>query len=546
MLAASSALLVATASAAAEVVAPAAPTPTPFEILVMPSLTKVLPDTGALPGAQPPPLRVSLAKREAESIQLIVRCAEPATGVALEPGALRGADGQAPLPAEAIGWSAVGFVTTRTPEYPVEHVGRWPDPLPGPHPITLEAGTPQPFWITVRVGPDAAAGRYVGELRVVADGRAPIPVPIDVTVWDFALPPVPRLQTAFDIYLGRVYLAYESIFPEWGAALARRGVTPARIQEQMAEDLVAHRLAPILNAQPDTAEEAAGLRRFDGLSAFSVGPFGGSFDNHWPADDAEVLPRYRGYAERLDAAGLLERAWVYAYDEPATGLPAVADVTRRLHAADPRLRTLVTLGAPFTAEAHRDWLRDIDIVCVRNVAYDPTQAEALRRMGKTVWLYASGPTPPYPTPVIDFPGLAARILPWMCWKLGAPGFLYWSVNFWTKDPYRDPMNTPWGQHGNGLLFYPGPDGPVPSIRLALLRDGVDDYDYLSLLADEVARVSAAPDPSQDTRDRLAEAQRLLAVDGIVASAGKYTQEPEHLLAARARIAELIQDLRAIR
>ena len=57
-------------------------------------------------------------------------------------------------------------------------------------------------------------------------------------------------------------------------------------------------------------------------------------------------------------------------------------------------------------------------------------------------------------------------------------------------------NDPWdsvflvGGNGDGTLFYPGrpdhigghTDIPIESIRLKLIREGMEDYEYLSLLA----------------------------------------------------------------
>ena len=40
--------------------------------------------------------------------------------------------------------------------------------------------------------------------------------------------------------------------------------------------------------------------------------------------------------------------------------------------------------------------------------------------------------------------------------------------------------------GDGQLLYPGAKEPLPSIRLANIRDGSEDYDYLTL-CDESAR-----------------------------------------------------------
>ena len=57
-------------------------------------------------------------------------------------------------------------------------------------------------------------------------------------------------------------------------------------------------------------------------------------------------------------------------------------------------------------------------------------------------------------------------------------------------------NRPWSPYtivpytnNDGLLIYPGPDGvPWSSIRLENLRDGADDYDYLCILRDYVAKL----------------------------------------------------------
>jgi len=136
----------------------------------------------------------------------------------------------------------------------------------------------------------------------------------------------------------------------------------------------------------------------------------------------------------------------------------------------------------------------------------------------------------------------------MCWKYGLTGLLYWSVNYWTTNPYEEPMNTPWAQNGNGSLYYPGPDGPVPSIRLAILRDGMEDYEYLHRLRELVSGARARADIPADagTRALLAQAERLLAIDpSLVTSMREYTQDPEPLAARRSAIAAAIEDLQRI-
>ena len=54
-------------------------------------------------------------------------------------------------------------------------------------------------------------------------------------------------------------------------------------------------------------------------------------------------------------------------------------------------------------------------------------------------------------------------------------------------------------NGEGVLFYPGTDagidGPVASMRLKSLRDGLEDYEYLVLAGDAGAAKAAAIAPS---------------------------------------------------
>jgi hypothetical protein len=80
---------------------------------------------------------------------------------------------------------------------------------------------------------------------------------------------------------------------------------------------------------------------------------------------------------------------------------------------------------------------------------------------------------------------------WLAWKFRMDGELYYSMN----EAYGQD-NDPWvnirlfGGNGDGTLFYPGrpdriggkSDIPIESIRLKLIREGMEDYEYLALLA----------------------------------------------------------------
>jgi hypothetical protein len=56
-------------------------------------------------------------------------------------------------------------------------------------------------------------------------------------------------------------------------------------------------------------------------------------------------------------------------------------------------------------------------------------------------------------------------------------------------------------HGDGLLVYPLQDGSIGSIRLANLRDGLEDYEYLWLLGKRDAALPVTTDLTHFTQDR---------------------------------------------
>jgi hypothetical protein len=95
--------------------------------------------------------------------------------------------------------------------------------------------------------------------------------------------------------------------------------------------------------------------------------------------------------------------------------------------------------------------------------------------------------------VMDRPGVEGRILPWLAWLDRVDGLYYPQAVDWDPDPWTQPFSNGLN-NGDGFLFYPPKDSRlgfnpciarsnrlVPSIRLELLREGLDDYAYLWLL-----------------------------------------------------------------
>jgi hypothetical protein len=107
-----------------------------------------------------------------------------------------------------------------------------------------------------------------------------------------------------------------------------------------------------------------------------------------------------------------------------------------------------------------------------------------------------------PTWLLDYDLINYRIPTWLNYRYGQTGLLYWTTAYWqVGDPWTNASTVYHYNNGEGVLFYPGdkvgaPNAAIPSLRLKALRDGVEDYDYLALLAqlgdpDFAAQLSAS-------------------------------------------------------
>ena len=87
---------------------------------------------------------------------------------------------------------------------------------------------------------------------------------------------------------------------------------------------------------------------------------------------------------------------------------------------------------------------------------------------------------------LDFPGMRVRTTGWRQWKYRLDGSLSWfRVADWSDNPWIHPVHGFRGLNGAAMLLYPPrgayEKGPINSIRWELLREGMEDYEYLALL-----------------------------------------------------------------
>jgi hypothetical protein len=136
---------------------------------------------------------------------------------------------------------------------------------------------------------------------------------------------------------------------------------------------------------------------------------------------------------------------------------------------------------------------------IQNVSQDKIFGEFQDRLegyqanGAELWNYVAC-NPPYTTPyqniLLFSDGTEGRTMFWTTYMLNGTGFLYWHVSFYENEGNNTyTMRCPFSKTGpgDGILIYPGAAygqlDPIPSIRLINMREGIEDYQLLTMLED---------------------------------------------------------------
>lgn len=514
---------------ATALIAFAASAQTRIELTTLPPAVRISP-AGELPSAAPSILRA--ARNEVESLQFVVTAQGGAlTKVDATLSPFINARGDELGTTSATLFREVFMNVRHSSPRATEAPGLTPDPLVplvdpwtgsklkplywngeqlegagyGGAPFEIWADHHEVLWLDVAVPEGAIPGNYGATLRVTADNAAAVTLPITLTVWDFTLPSGPT---------------HENHFGGFGALAAYHGMkadSPEYIalEERYSAALAAHRINPELPAHVLPVVDDSGAAVFSdevdqAISAFvdrhhvtnihiPSAPFGDPLG----ADREKALTFYRSWYAYLAEKGWADRAYLYMLDEPndPEAYTRVQEIGGLVHEANPKIRRLV-VEQTYTQDPTWPALEEsIDIWCPLFGFVDEASTKRLQAQGSHVWSYTAltQTAPPYhpeyekvksdlpPFWEIDFPVTSYRIAPWLNRRYGITGLLYWSVVYFgspDRDPWQDPgFRVRW--NGEGALFYPGNavgiDGPIASIRLKSLRDGMEDYEYFTLL-----------------------------------------------------------------
>ena len=479
-------------------------------------------------------IALAAAKNEYENFQVAVM---PGIGKTLQKVTLSANNlvhnkGRHTISAENITIYRVGYVETMPAQYPSLYKGMWPDILLPNAPIEISGSDLGLFWVEIKVPEKTVHGDYKGTLELRADNEK-VTVNVELHVYDFSLPD--RVPFPIAVWTNPVQ--------PWGDKIS------VEDYRWLCGEFLKHGIDPVAIGRDFVSLEDNNFEVLDknleycfdrGLQLFEVPRKGGN---------PEEL---KSYVEHIRRKGWIDKALIYiGPDEPDEETFRTQNISlyQKFHSAYPDIEVFLASGY------HQEIDKGCDI-WMTDVSTDKGAEFASKHCNNAkLWFYFCHlpvridfhrPLVQAPNMLIDNEAVEHRIALWLCWKYQAKGmFIYagnaewrkpdvdrkaWEQKGWELSPKSYGYPYAGVHNGNGYLIYPGPN---PSIRLKVLRDGLEDLGYLSILKNI--------EQKKKSKKFKREAEKLLSVPPeVLVDAHYFNRNPKALLEVRNKIAELIE------
>lgn len=546
------------------------------------------------------PLELSAAKNDYESLQIVLRPETDRQLKSIAISDLKNAQGKK-IDSKNIEIREVLYHFVENPTDYTGVRDFYPDALaPLSAPLKMSGGQNYPIFITVYVPEKTDSGLYSAELVLETEKNGNIKkstFPIKLNVWNFSLPKKNHLETAFG-YSPNTSWKYHGVTTNedkrrindlYFQLLSRYRISPYnpvpmapyRVNFVVDKDHPEKSHAEIDFTDFDREmTEALAKYNFTGFSLPIQGMGGGTFQGRKGGSikgfgeetveyQAMFASETKQLQDHLEKKGWLDKAYIYWFDEPdAKDYEFVKGGMNRIKKYAPKLRTMLT-EEPSDKVLEGSLLGKIDIWCPVTPNFNKDLAKICMDKNEIFWWYVCcWPHAPYCTEFTDHNAVELRTWLWQTWKYNVSGILVWASNFWTsptafpkswQNPYLDPMcyvssstlapgtKHFWG-NGDGRFYYPplacaqpsekpNFEAPVPSIRLEMLREGLEDYEMLYLLREKLT-ANKTLDPA-----KRAEFEKLLIVpEEITSSMTVFSTSPQPIYQHRAKVAQAIEAL----
>ncbi len=430
------------------------------------------------------------------------------------------------------------------------------------------AGENQAFIIKATSKPDSTPGEYSATVTVVdKDGNEVKKATVFAYVWNFELPEASSCKTLMSLSGFDVYVSYK----DWAGIVENDEGKhlPQIYYDYLLENRVCAYDLPFENSD-GTFSDPRFVEYLDNPRVVAFQPLGYSKE----LNASNVSNAYAFLSQKQE---WLDKAYFYPVDEPLNvgRLDDVNNYGKLLSEYFPGYKLIVPMHVSYTVDGgdffsyvseyvnvwcpktffyntFAEWYGDRTLTYGSSVMTEQKLGSFRDRMwaeqekGDELWWYVTRrPCDPEITLIINDDAINARTLFWQQKLYGLDGFLYYLVNDWTNgstkwyvpsadefyfgmDALHEIENTQGiNVYGNGILIYSGAyfaqTDPVGSLRLECVRDGIEDFEYLTMLEEKYGK---------DVVDAI--------INEWTTSVGEYSTDEEQFRELRAKLGALVE------
>ncbi len=403
--------------------------------------------------------------------------------------------------------------------------------------FTISAGQNESIWGDVYIPKTAPAGTYTGNVTVREGSSVSRVVPVQLTVYNFALPDAPTAKVMMPFTASDIMWRYATGYGGYANPLSPDGQRVVTVSNRYYQLFHRHKIALLGDNDCTTTDHpcAASVPRYTGQLFTAANGYDGPGVNtpvgvyavglyeNWSwrnGSEADMWQHTNNWVNWFDTNAPGNQTFLYLADEPAYSTAPTLEMWSRWMNENPGAGQRMYSFSTLDMVAANILTPSLDIAashagigsCPLIPICDPTAitqaaANSIKATpGKQLWMYNDG-RPGVGTMDTEDDGTAPRTLPWAQYKKSVDAWYYWQANLsgtddlfqkattWGSQTYYDAFLGMYGSNGttngNGVLVYPGTDvmhptdsygvdGPFASLRLKEWRRGIQDADYLAL------------------------------------------------------------------
>lgn len=444
----------------------------------------------------------------------------------------------------------------RTP-HKTENSHLVPDVLDYIPQMTIPGRTTRPIWITVEIPRDIPSGEYTGEIFIRSAAGEDQILSLTVEVLDHIVPAPKDWQFHLDLWQNCVSVKryhkptlwsdeHFEILAEYFKILADAGqkVCTAVINHggQSFDDWYESMILWTKKADGTWFYDYTVFDKFVNMMAsigidqqincYSMYPWGATryFDEKsgdWISIQPEPgtqefadfwRPFLLDFREHLKENGWFEKTAI-AMDEKLE--PIMAGVISFIKETTPDFK--IALAGGYIPSLQED-IYDLSIFVGHPTTSENMQARIAQ--GKPTTFYTSCSWPEHPNQFTFSPPAESALVGWFAYAQGYTGFLRWAYNIWVQNVLKDTRCAS-APAGDQHMVYPGPRN---SVRMARLREGIQDYEKLRVIMERLKGLG-----TPEANENIQKLQRVLQTFSL----GEISKETDN------RITSLVNDAKAV-